>query len=59
MADFSFLRYNEIITFKGDDFMTNEEVFLRAREEFTLRGLSSNTVKEYIGALRLFSVAST
>ena len=34
--------------------MTNEEVFLRAHEEFALRGLSPNTVKEYILALRIF-----
>lgn len=34
--------------------MTNEEVISRAREEFALRGLSSYTEEEYLGALRLF-----
>ena len=34
--------------------MTNEEVFQRAYEEFSLRGLSPNTADEYIRALRLF-----
>jgi len=34
--------------------MTNEEVLRRAHEEFALRGLSPNTVDEYIRAFRLF-----
>jgi len=34
--------------------MPNEEVFQRAHEEFTLRGLSPNTADEYLRALWLF-----
>ena len=34
--------------------MTNEEVFQRAHEEFTLRGLSPNTADEYLRAFQLF-----
>lgn len=34
--------------------MTNEEVVIRAKEEFRLRGLSMNTEDEYLRALRAF-----
>ena len=34
--------------------MTNEEVILKAKEEFQLRGLSPHTEEEYIGTLRAF-----
>jgi integrase/recombinase XerD len=53
-AAFSFLRYNGSITFLGDDFMTNEEVYQRAFDEVKLRGLSPHTVEEYLGKLTVF-----
>jgi len=34
--------------------MTNEEVVIRAKEEFRLRGLSMNTEDEYLTVLRVF-----
>ena len=35
--------------------MTNEEIILKGKEEFKLRGLSHHTQAEYLGVLRRFS----
>ena len=35
--------------------MTNSEIILKTQEEFKLRGLSHNTLDEYLGVLRRFS----
>ena len=34
--------------------MTNDEVIPKVKEEFRLRGLSTNTEDEYLGTLRAF-----
>jgi hypothetical protein len=36
--------------------MTNEQVVQKAKEEITLRGLSSDTEKEYLKSLRPFGI---